>query len=147
LTETKPKTGRGGKREGAGLPHGFKYPKTLEREQAKQALDKIVREQIEPLCRALMKKAMGVDHFMLRDPDNGQWKRLEDPVEIAAALNAPGAAEGRTYWIHTKDPDVAAAKDLLDRAIGKAVEEVKVEHTGKLDLVEKLKGARERSRD
>jgi len=114
------------------MSKGYKYPETLQREDGKALLREMVLNDLGPIVRALIGKAKGINHFMLRDPVTGQWQRLEDPVQIAAALNAPGAAEGSTYWIHTKDPDVAAAKDILDRSIGKPIEEVNVDGAMKL---------------
>ena len=115
-----------------GIVKGTILPKTLQKEEGKRLLQQKVLAQIEPIVDALIGKAKGINHFMLRDPSNGQWIRVEDPVQIVAALNAPGAEAGSTYWIHVKDPDVAAAKDILDRAIGKPVEEVQAEVKGGL---------------
>ena len=113
--------------QAGGVPKGYVFPKTLQREEGKRLLQERVLAQLGPIVDALIGKAKGINHFMLRDPVTGQWQRLEDPVQIAAALNAPGAAEGSTYWIHTKDPDVAAAKDILDRSIGKPIEEIQAD--------------------
>ena len=66
------------------------------------------------------------------------------PEQIEQALNATGAEEGKTYWIHTKDPDVQAAADLLNRAIGKAVEEQNVTLTVNEPLAQRLKRTKER---
>ena len=100
-------------------------------EQSLTGLDKLlaagVMQNLTPIVRGLMAKATGINHMMLRDPENGQWVRLTSQEQIEAALNAPGAEEGKTFWIHTKDPDVQAASDLLNRAIGKPVEEVDIQ--------------------
>jgi len=115
-----------------GKPKGYVFPQTLQKEEGKARLREKVLAELDPIVDALIGKAKGISHFMLRDPENGQWKRLEDPIEIAAALNHPQAEQGSTYMIHTKDPDVAAAKDILDRAIGKPVEELQVDGAMKL---------------
>jgi hypothetical protein len=149
MAELEPKTPKkrgpkpGNKR--GGPVKGQIYAKTIAKEEAKAILRDMVLSELRPLVRGLMKKAQGVDHMMLRD-ENGQWKRMETEQEIAAALNAEGAQEGSTYWIHTKDPDVAAAKDILDRAIGKPVEEMQIEHSGEVGMIDRLRKARERSR-
>jgi hypothetical protein len=70
--------------------------------------------------------ALGVQHFFLRDPSTGQFKRITDPDEIEAALNAENAGEGSTYWIFSKDPNVQAFTDLLNRAFDKPAEHVQV---------------------
>ena len=119
----KPGPKPGGPRIG-GKPKGYIFPQTLQKEEGKALLREKVLAQLGPIVDALIGKAKGINHFMLRDPENGQWIRVDDPDQIVAALNAPGAEAGSTYWIHVKDPDVAAAKDILDRAIGKPVEEI-----------------------
>lgn len=121
-----------------GKPKGYIFPKTLAKQEGKDRLRELVLARLDPIVQGLIGKATGINHMMLRDIESGQWKRLETPEEITAALNAPDAEKDRTYWIHTKDPDVPAATDLLNRAIGKPVEEVQVEHSGTVGLVQTL---------
>ena len=121
----KPGTPRAG-----GTPKGYVYPQTIEKLEGKARLRELVLSELDPIVRGLIAKARGVNHMMLRDPESGQWVRLESQAQIEAALNADGAEEGKTFWIHTKDPDVQAAADLLNRAIGKPVEEVQAEVKG-----------------
>jgi len=45
-------------------------------------------------------------------------------------LNAENASEGSTYWIFSKDPNVQAFTDLLNRAIDKPSEQVQVTGDG-----------------
>jgi hypothetical protein len=110
-----------------GVPKGFVFPRALEKAEGKARLRELVLQNLEPIARGLIGKAVGINHMMLRDPETGQWVRLTEVEQIEAALNAQGAEEGRTYWIHTKDPDVQAATTLLDRTIGKPVEEMDVQ--------------------
>jgi len=56
----------------------------------------------------------------------------------------PKAKEGSSYWIFTKDPSNEARKDILDRAIGKPVEEQNVNLTVNTPLADKIKNARKR---
>jgi hypothetical protein len=116
------------------MPKGKVTAKTLQKEEAKARLREMIIARLEPILEAGMDSATGIKHFMLRDPDTGQFRRLTDPAEIEAALNAPGAAEGSTYWIYVKDPSVQAMADLLNRAIGKPVEEVQAEVKGGLTI-------------
>jgi len=132
----------GGKR--GGKPKGYIFPQTLEKREGKEILRQKVLAQLEPIVDALIGKAKGINHFMLRDPENGQWIMVDDPDQIVAALNAPNAEAGSTYWIHVKDPDVAAAKDILDRAIGKPVEEQNVNLTVNTPLADRIKSVRKR---
>jgi hypothetical protein len=109
------------------MPKGHITPKVLQKEEGKALLRELVLGELRPIVRGLIGKATGINHMMLRDENNGQWIRLTEPEQIEKALNAKGAEEGKTYWIHTKDPDVQAAADLLNRAVGKPIEEVKTE--------------------
>mgnify|MGYP001309500473 CR=1 FL=1 len=110
-----------------GKPKGYIFPKTLEKLEGKARLRELVLRNLDPIVLGLIAKARGVNHMMLRDPETGQWVRLTEVEQIEAALNAPGAEEGKTFWVHTKDPDVAAASDILNRAIGKPIEEVDIQ--------------------
>lgn len=83
--------------------------------------------ELKKLWTAQMQKALGVSHFMLRDPETGQWSRLTDPDQIQAALNHADAEAGSTYYIHTKDPDQGAIADILNRIQGKPVEPIEAE--------------------
>lgn len=98
---------KGGKRTGSGRPKGMKNKKTLEIEEARAILRKMVFQDLEPITRAQLELAKGL------------W--YEDPVK------------GRVY--QTK-PDKAVADLLLAHAIGKPREEIEHsgEVTLKLDL-------------
>lgn len=113
---------KGHPKTGGRLP-GYKFPATLEKEAAREAVRKRITERIFPLVDATIDSAIGINHFMLRDPETGQWQRLTKPNQIVAALNHPKAREGSTYLIYTKDPNAQAARDMLDRAIDKAKEQ------------------------
>lgn len=126
------------------MPKGTILQKTIAKEEAKAALRQIVLEELRPLVRAQIDSARGIAHFMLRDPENGQFKRLTEPTEIEQALNAPGAAEGSTYWIYVKDPQTPAFVTLMDRAIGKPVEEIAATVTVNEPLDRRVKEAKKR---
>ncbi len=127
-----------------GVPKGYIQAKTIQKEEGKARLRELVLARLDPIVQGLIGKATGINHMMLRDQETGQWKRLETPEEITAALNAPDAEKDRTYWIHTKDPDVQAAADLLNRAIGKPIEEVQMDLTVNEPLAQRMKKAKER---
>ena len=120
------------------MPKGHITPKVLQKEEGKALLREMVLNQLSPIVRGLIGKATGINHMMLRDETNGQWIRLTEPEQIEQALNAKGAEEVKTYWIHTKDPDVQAAADLLNRSIGKPIEEQKVELSVNVKLDEMI---------
>ena len=120
------KNSRGGARPGAGMPKGTVTQKTLDKEAARAALREVVLEQLRPLVKAQLDNAMGVSHFLLRDPKSGKFERITDPDQIQAALNADGAQEGSTYYIYTKDPSVQAFTDLMNRTLDKPAEHVEM---------------------
>jgi len=122
--------GHGGKRAGAGRPHGTKNENTVEKAAARELVRQMITEHLEPMIRAQIANACGVQHFFLRDPSTGQFKRIPDPDEIEAALNAENASEGSTYWIFTQNPNVQAFSDLLNRAIDRPTEQVQVTGDG-----------------
>lgn len=128
-----------------GVPKGYVQAKTIQKEEAKAIVRQMVIDSLAPLVRAQMDVAKGISHFMLRDPESGEFRRLTDPEEIEKALNAPGASEGSTYWIYTKDPQTPAFTALMDRAIGKPIEEIQadVTVTNKLDSL--IRGRFERA--
>jgi len=134
----------GGKRAGAGMPKGYKLPTTVKKEEAKAILQEMVLSRLKPIVESGIESAMGIKHFMLRDPLTGQFQRLTDPKEIDAALSHPDAKEGSSYWIFTKDPSNEARRDILDRAIGKPIEEQNVNLTVNTPLADKIKNARKR---
>jgi hypothetical protein len=115
---------RGGKRAGAGKPKGYKHQTTLEREEARKRLRERVIAEMEPLLSAQIANAKGISHFFLRHPRTKQFQRIEDPQQIAAALNR--GEEGKSYWIFTKDPSIQAFTDLMNRTFDKPKEHVEV---------------------
>lgn len=127
------KTGKKERVHRGGMPKGHVTKKTLEKEAAKALIRELVMERLRPLVNAQMDNAQGISHFMLRDK-SGRFERVTDVDQIQAALNADDAEEGSSYYIYTKDPNVQAFTDLLNRTIGKPVDDVQIEHTGGLTI-------------
>ena len=115
---------RGGKRPNSGPAKGTKYKPTLQKEQARDALRQIVLREMEALAAAQIANAKGISHFFLRDPKTGQFVKIEDAKAIQTALNA--GEEGSYYWIFTKDPSIQAFTDLMNRALDKPADQVRV---------------------
>ncbi len=116
----------GGKRPGAGRPKGttgIQHAATISKNESRELVRQLIVAKMRPLVEAQIDNAHGIKHFMLRDPETGQFKRLTNEDEIVAALNAPGAEEGSTYWIYTKDPSIQAFTDLMNRALDKPKEQ------------------------
>src|SRR5262245_55490017 len=120
------KTSMGGKREGAGRPLGMKWSSTLEKEAARELVRQMVTERLGPLVAAQIANAEGLHHLMLRDPKTGQFTRVTgDAKQIDKALRSKNVCT-----IYTKDPNVQAFTDLLNRAIDKPAEHVSITGDG-----------------
>lgn len=128
-----------------GPKKGTKFAKTLAKEELRAILREEVAKSWRPMIRAQVDNCTGISHFMLRDPESGQFKRLTDPDQIAAALNAPNAAEGSTYYIYAKDPSIQAFTDLANRTIDKPTETMDVHVTGDEARLQRLQEGRKRA--
>lgn len=111
-----PKTG--------GRQKGYKAPHTLAKLEAREYVRQRVTQALAPMLDAQIAHAKGIDHFFLRDGKTKQFKRVEDPAIIEAALNA--GEKDSYYWVFTKDPSVQAFTDLLNRALDKPTDSVDV---------------------
>ena len=119
--------GHGGKRTGAGKPKGTLWPTTIRKQQMREKLLALVEAEVEPIVKAQIANAKGLDHFFLRDEKTKQFVKIDDPKTIEVALNC--GDEGSYYWIHTKDPSTQAFTALMDRSIDKPIEQLEL--TGK----------------
>ena len=108
---------------GSGKPKGYRSPATISKEAQREIARQIIAERLRPILEAQCDNAIGIKHFMLRDPETGKFERLTDPNQIVAAMNAEGAEEGSTYWIYAKDPSPQSGKDMLDRLLDRAKEQ------------------------
>jgi len=103
------------------------YPKPAQNQPTKATMREVYRAywmpKMMPLLQAQEARALGLVHFMLRDPESGEWRRLTDPDDIAAAMNDPRSEQGSTYRTHTKDPDGKDITDVLNRCLDKPKEQ------------------------
>lgn len=109
-----------------------KHKKTLEKERVLEAIRQGVMREAEPVLRSSLNSARGLTvMYQRRKVKNkkGKYKRtgefimVKDPDRIIELLN--GNCEGEDwYYITTKDPNIAAVKELWDRAFGKSKETV-----------------------
>jgi hypothetical protein len=89
-----------------------------------------VTEHLEPLLAAQVDNAVGIKHFMMRDPKTGKFERITgDAKQIDKALKTKNA-----FWIYTKDPNVPAFTDLMNRAIDKPAEHIQIEDAGSITI-------------
>ena len=125
------KSGHGGARPGAGKPKGKKWASTISKEQARETLRTEVIAELKPLVQAQIASAMGIRHTFVRGK-HGRFVQLTDPKQIEIALNS--GDEGKYYSPYTKDPNVQAFTDLMNRALGKPVEPMQVEQQGAIEI-------------
>ena len=115
---------------GGGRPKGTKDPHTRDKDAQRALYAQGVFAAQAAIQRAQIQSAIGLVHVFLRDKE-GKWTRCEDPEQIETALNS---GDPNCYMLSTKDPNVAAAKDLFDRALDKPTEHVDMQVSGGLDL-------------
>jgi hypothetical protein len=104
--------------------------KTLEKEQSREFVRQYVTEELEPLLAAQIDNAVGIRHLMMRDPKTGKFERITgDAKQIDKALKTKNA-----FYIYTKDPNITAFTDLLNRAIDKPAEHIQVAGEGSITI-------------
>jgi hypothetical protein len=113
------------------MPKGYKTRKTIAKEEARELLRQMIAKDLEKLIAAQIDNAMGIRHAFLRD-GQGRFIQLTDPKQIEIALNS--GDEGKYYWTYTKDPNIQAFTDLMNRALGKPVEPMQVEQQGAIEI-------------
>lgn len=120
----RPKTG--------GKQKGYKAPATLAKEEAKEALRKLLTAQMQPIADALISRCKGVRYFVTRNQKTGKYELVTDPEKVVAALNQEDEMTGEFY---TDKPETAAIKEAFERMVGQAdkpAEEVK--HSGGISV-------------
>jgi hypothetical protein len=104
--------------------------KTLEKEAAREFVRRKVTENLNTLIDAQIDNAQGLKHLMMRDRKTGKFERITgDAKQIDKALKSKNA-----FWIYTKDPNVQAFTDLLNRAIDKPAEHIQVAGEGSITI-------------
>lgn len=106
-----------------GPQKGAVYAKTLKKEELRELYRDLAAPHLSAILRAQLDSAIGINHFMLRDPVTGQFSRITDPDQILAALNAPEEDSASRYLIYAKDPNQQAASDILNRVLDKPKEQ------------------------
>src|SRR5215831_17659253 len=118
--------GHGGKRKGSGKHKGTRWPSTLAKAEARELVRQYVTERLPEYLDAMSDNILGIRHLMMRDPKTGKFERITgDAKQIDKALKTKTA-----FWIYTKDPNVQAFTDLLNRCIDKPAEHVQVTGDG-----------------
>jgi hypothetical protein len=112
------KSTRGGARQGAGRKKGSKWPSTLTKEAARDALRQIVLKRMDRLVEAQIAHAEGLKYLVTRDKKTGKFIRVTE-----AMAKAKSGANEETIEVWEKDPSVQAFTDLMNRAIDKPAEQ------------------------
>jgi len=124
------KGNNGGARPGAGKPRGVKWPSTLRKEEARELVRKFITERLPEFLGAMADNVTGIKHLMLRDPKTGQFQSVTgDAKQVDKAIKSKNAV-----WIYTKDPNVQAFTDLLNRCIDKPAEHVQIASEGSITI-------------
>jgi hypothetical protein len=138
------KTGRGGKRPGAGRPKGTVNASTINKEQAREALARVVMAHMEDLVGAQIANAKGLKYLVIRNAKTGKFERVTE--ERIKKLLDDGDDELERVEVWEKDPSVQAFTDLMNRALDKPKEqEQEIRISGEVEIVAvKLQEARKR---
>src|SRR5262249_7760737 len=110
------------KRAGAGRPKGMKWPSTLAKAEAREKVRQFINERLGEFLEAMADNVLGIRHLMMTDPKTGKFERIiGDAKQIDKALKTK-----TVFWIYTKDPNVQAFTDFLNRALDKRSEHMQV---------------------
>ena len=134
--------GHGGKRRGAGIKAGFKYPKTLTKEAAREVLRQQVMKELGPMVSAQVKAAQGLKYLVTRDKKSGKFTT----VTQAMARVMINAGESDSIEVWEKEPSTAAFSDLANRALDRPKEQKQeINLTGEAELIMALMAGRQRA--
>lgn len=111
---------RGGARPGAGAKKGTKHKATLSKEAAREALRRIVTEEMRELVAAQLANAKGLKFLVVRQKSTGKFVRV---TEAMAKVRQGEAADHEIIEVWEKDPSVQAFTDLMNRALDKPKEQ------------------------
>lgn len=119
---------KGGRRPNSGPKKGTKYkqgPKTIQaladKALYRDELRRMVTAELAPMTQAQIASAKGIQHFVLRDK-SGKFQRVTSAEAAISAMNDPEAV----YEFWARDPSIAAFTDLMNRALDKPAEQLKV---------------------
>jgi hypothetical protein len=116
---------RGGKRPGAGLPKGYKFPSTLTKDAIRARVQARVSAQLDPLLDAQIANAQGIKYLVVRQKTTGKFLRVTEAMARLRSNREPGEDE-EVIEVWEKDPSVQAFTDLMNRAADKPIEAVQV---------------------
>ena len=101
-----------------GRPKGSKSQNTLAKEAAREHVRQRITAELDPIIDAALQRAKGLSYLVTRDAKTGKFVR----VTRATLASTQTAIE---VW--EKEPDMAAIRELLDRALDKSKEQSEVD--------------------
>ena len=111
----------GGARPGAGRPPGRKSKKTLERKIIEAGMKQRIMESVDVLLSSQMNLAKGCQMLFKLNKKDKKPELVTDQKEIEKYLTGGfEKVKDTRYFITTKIPDNKAIDSMLDRAFGKA---------------------------
>src|SRR3990167_9426280 len=132
-----------------GRPPGSKNPETLQKERVLAEIRQRILQSADTLFNAAKSAAIG-NQFLFKIVTETVGKKkfrskpilVADPVEIAAYIDQldkdintgiPSGSEDDDvyYFISTKEPNIQAYRELMDRAFGKSTEKVDITSGGR----------------
>lgn len=124
----------GGRRPGAGRPKGKMNAKTIEKMAVKKQFEDRVAHHADALFNAQVSLAIGTQYVFMRykvkTAKGVRWSKFErvtDPDEIIKFLDGDFEKSENEYYMITADkPDAHAIDSLLDRAFGKAPQNLNI---------------------
>ena len=108
-------------RKTGGRQKGSRNKATLDKEQAREAARAMITAELSPMIQAQIEHAKGLKYLVTRDRKTGKFIRV---TEAMAKAKLGDDEEIIEVW--EKDPSTQAFTDLLNRALDKPAEQVKV---------------------
>lgn len=118
------------------MPKGKVTRRTLDKEQAREALRQIVKENMSEMVQAQVEHAKGLKYLVTRDKAGGKFVKVTEAM--AGALKGDELIE---VW--EKEPSTQAFTDLMNRTIDKPVETLQA-HVTVTGIEERIKAGRKR---
>lgn len=101
-----------------GRPKGVPTPRTIAKDAAREAARVQITAELVPMIDAQIAHAKGLSYLVTRDKRTGKF------IRVGPAMAGQVGEETIEVW--EKDPSVQAFTDLLNRALDKPAEQLKV---------------------
>jgi hypothetical protein len=124
----------GGRRPGSGQRKGKKQKRTIEKLAVKREFEDRVAQQAHRLLSAQLSVALGTQYlfmrFKVKTAKGWRWskfERVEDPGVMLRYLEGELKSSDEEYYMLTAEkPDVGTIDSLLDRAFGRAPQNLNI---------------------